>query len=171
MVRRQSPATARWWRCWRPAARPWTGSTRPLSPMAVSAQARPGSGPNIIRTITAPTCWTRTATSSAFAATILNSRRSDILDLAQIGAIAFGLHLVLGDETQRRRVDAVAQAAAIPGAIREHMAQMAVAVGGADLGADHAVRTVAQLVHHLGVDRLGEAGPAAAGFELVRRGK
>ena len=76
-----------------------------------------------------------------------------------------------GDEAQRSGVDAIAQAAAIARAIVEDVAEMAVAVGRADLGADHAVRDVAQFVDIGRLDRLREARPAAADFKLVGRGK
>ena len=75
------------------------------------------------------------------------------------------------DEAQRGRVDAVAQAAAVARAVGEHMAEMAVAVRRAHLGADHAVGGVAQLVDVGGLDRLGEARPAAAGIVLVGGGE
>src|SRR3546814_13795119 len=51
------------------------------------------------------------------------------------------------------------------------MAEVAVAMRRAHLGADHAMRAVLQLVHVGRHDRLGEAGPAAAGLELVGRGE
>ena len=44
-------------------------------------------------------------------------------------------------------------------------------MGRAHLGADHAVRRVAQFVDVGGLDGLGEARPATARFELVRRGE
>src|SRR5262249_54515963 len=52
--------------------------------------------------------------------------------------------VVAMDEAQRGGVDAVTQASTILGAIGEDMAEMAVAVGRADLRADHAVRSVAE---------------------------
>src|SRR3546814_5592351 len=51
------------------------------------------------------------------------------------------------------------------------MAEGAVAMRRAHLGADHAMRAFLQLVHVGRHDRLGEAGPAAAGLELVGRGE
>src|SRR5690606_13878603 len=80
---------------------------------------------------------------------------------------ALGLHVVAMDEAQRRRVDAVAQSAAIPRPVREHVPEMTVAVRRADLGANHAVAGVAPLVDVRGLDGLGEARPSAARFELV----
>ena len=71
------------------------------------------------------------------------------------------------NEAQRRRIDAVTQAAAIARAIFEDMAEMAVARSRAHFGAGHAMRHVAQLIHVRRLDRPGEARPAAAGFELV----
>src|SRR5690606_28271191 len=93
------------------------------------------------------------------------------LHLVQIRAVALLLHPLAGDEAQRRRVDAVSQAAALRGTIREHVAQVAVAVGRADLGADHAVAGVAQLAHVRRLQRPGEARPAAMRVELVAGGE
>src|SRR5690606_32554822 len=62
-------------------------------------------------------------------------------------------------------VDAVPQ----PGrrrAVGKHMAEVAVASRTADLGADHAVRGVAQLAHRVGGGRLEEARPTAMRAEL-----
>src|SRR5260221_2337773 len=71
------------------------------------------------------------------------------------------------NEPKRCRVNAVAQSAAILGAVRENVTQMAVAVGGAHLGA--ALPGVRTFMHVGGIKGLGEAGPAAAGVELVGR--
>src|SRR6185295_5035703 len=76
---------------------------------------------------------------------------------------------VLVHEPQRRRVDAVAQAAAIARTIVEDMSQMAVAVRRAYLGADHAMRIVVELLYVGGLDRLREAWPARAGVIFIRR--
>src|SRR5437588_5183541 len=65
-----------------------------------------------------------------------------LLHLVEIGAIAFGLHIVAVDEPQRGGIDAVTQAAAIPRAVGDDVAEMAVAVGRTYLRADHAVRAV-----------------------------
>jgi hypothetical protein len=62
-------------------------------------------------------------------------------------------------------------AAAIDGTIRENVAEMAVAVRRAHLGADHAVRGVAQLSDVGGLNRLGEARPAASRFVFVGGGE
>ena len=75
------------------------------------------------------------------------------------------------DEAQRRRVDAVAQAAAVARPVVEDVAEVAVGAARAHLGADHAVRAVAQLLDVRRLDRLGEARPAAARLELVGRGE
>ena len=88
-----------------------------------------------------------------------------LLDLGQILAIALGLHPVLGNEPQRRRVDAIAQPALILRPIREDMAQMAVAMLGPHLDADHAVADVA-MFGHVVRDGLGEGRPAAARIVL-----
>src|SRR5690606_4332331 len=89
------------------------------------------------------------------------------LHLVQVRAVALFLHPRAGNEAQRRRIDAVSQAAAVRWAIREHVAEMAVAVAGAHLGADHAVAGVAQFPDVRRLQRPGEAGPAAMRVELV----
>src|SRR5262249_11437405 len=94
---------------------------------------------------------------------------SDILHLVEIGAVALRRHPVARDEAKRSRVDAITQAPAILRPVIEDMAEMAVAECRAHLGADHAVGPVAQLLDVGRLDRLREAGPAAAGFVLVRR--
>src|SRR3546814_261892 len=68
-------------------------------------------------------------------------------------------------------MDAVSQPATVLRAVGEHMAEVAVAVHRAHLGADHAKGVVAPLFDVLRHDRLGEARPAAAGLELVARGE
>src|SRR5258708_2851876 len=73
------------------------------------------------------------------------------------------------DEAERCRVDAIAQPAAIRRAVGKDVAEMAVAMCRAHLGADHAERGVLQLVDVGRLDRLGEARPAAARFEFVGR--
>src|SRR3546814_11482896 len=95
----------------------------------------------------------------------------DTLHLVEIGAIALGLQSVAGNEAQGRGVDAVAKPAAVLRAIGEHMAEVAVAMRRAHLGADRATRAVLKLVHVGRHDRPGEAGPAAAGLDLGGRGK
>src|SRR5262245_13083788 len=87
--------------------------------------------------------------------------------LVQIGSIPLGLHLAAGNEAQRRGIDAVAQSAAVLGAVGKDMTQMAVAVRRAHLGA--AFPRIRALVHVVSIERLGEARPAAARVELVGR--
>ena len=53
----------------------------------------------------------------------------NLLNLIEIFAVALALHVVAMDEPERRGIDAVAQATAISGAIREDVAEVAVAVG------------------------------------------
>ena len=79
------------------------------------------------------------------------------------------LEVVEVDEPQRSGVDAVAQPAFGAGAVVEHVAEMAVAVRGAHLGADHQMAEVALLDDVGGLDRLGEARPAGTAVELVDR--
>ena len=74
------------------------------------------------------------------------------------------LHLLLL-ELERRRVDAVAHPGR-PRPVREHVAEVAAAVGAQHLGADHAVARVGLLVDRVLARRRGERGPAAAGVEL-----
>src|SRR5437773_12462269 len=71
---------------------------------------------------------------------------SDVLHLVQVGRIALGLHVVAMDEPKRRRVDAIAQSAAVLRPVRKYMAEMAVAVRRAHLGAGRSVRRVADFV-------------------------
>jgi hypothetical protein len=85
------------------------------------------------------------------------------------GSIALRRHVVAVDEAQRRGIDTIAQPTPIDGAVLEHMAEMAVAMGRAHFRPDHAKARVAQLAHIGRLDGLGEAGPAAAGFIFVRR--
>jgi hypothetical protein len=53
--------------------------------------------------------------------------------LIEISSVTLRFHIIAMDEAQRGGVDAVAQAAAILGAIGEDVAEMAVAMGRADL--------------------------------------
>ncbi|VTZ65365.1 hypothetical protein EMEDMD4_790389 [Sinorhizobium medicae] len=96
---------------------------------------------------------------------------SDILHLVDECAIAFGLHFLARNEAECGGIDAVTQPTPVLGTVWEHMAKMTVTMRGAYFGADHTVRAIPQLVDIRGYDRLREARPAAAGFELVRRGE
>src|SRR5262245_18378123 len=96
---------------------------------------------------------------------------ADVLHLVEIGAVALRFHAIAGDEPERRRIDAVAQAAAILRTFVENMTEVAVAEFRAYLRANHAVARVGQLLHMGMLDRLGETGPAAPGLELVRGGE
>uniref|UniRef100_A0A0N4Z7G3 PE-PGRS family protein n=1 Tax=Parastrongyloides trichosuri TaxID=131310 RepID=A0A0N4Z7G3_PARTI len=71
-------------------------------------------------------------------------------------------------EAQRDGVDAVAQTRGRR-PVREDVALMAVAAGAACLDAHHAVAVVAHGANMGRIDRLGEAGPAGAAFELGSR--
>src|SRR5262245_53555047 len=104
----------------------------------------------------------RTARSSFMAA---RSSFMAVLHLVQVTRVTLGLHVVAGNEAQRRGVDAVAQAAAVLGAVGKDMTQMAVAMRRAHLGA--AFPGIRALVHVGGVEGPREAGPAAARVELV----
>jgi hypothetical protein len=53
----------------------------------------------------------------------------NVLNLIEKFAVALALHVVAMDEPERSGIDAVAQAAAIGWAIREDVAEVAVAVG------------------------------------------
>ena len=53
----------------------------------------------------------------------------NLINLIEIFAVALALHVVAMDEPERRGIDAVAQATAISGAIREDVTEVAVAVG------------------------------------------
>src|SRR4051812_48323172 len=68
-------------------------------------------------------------------------------------------------QVERAGVDAVALAGR-PGAVREHVPQVAAAGAARHLGADHAVAAVLVHLDVRVLPRLGEAGPARAGLEL-----
>src|SRR5699024_4348077 len=70
-----------------------------------------------------------------------------------------------------RRVDAVAQAAPIRGAVREDVAEVAVAVPRTHFGALHAVAAIVVFIHAFAADGTGETGPAAAAVEFVAGGE
>src|SRR3954451_21097957 len=76
----------------------------------------------------------------------------------------------VGVQLQRRRVDAVAQAARVTRAVFEDVAEVAAAAPADDLRAGHPVRDVAPGLHRLGHRGLGERRPAGPRLELrVRR--
>ena len=81
-------------------------------------------------------------------------------DLVQILLVTLGCHIVPVYESQRRRVDAVTQAAAIRGAIVKDVAQMTIAVHRAHFDAGHAVSRIRQFSYVEGYDGLGETRPA-----------
>lgn len=53
----------------------------------------------------------------------------------------------------------------------EHVAEMAITSSATDLGPHHAVASVANSPHMLGIERSGEAGPSGSRFELIGRSK
>jgi hypothetical protein len=56
--------------------------------------------------------------------------------------VAFFLEVVIGNESKCSRVDAVTQAPVFDGAVVEDMAEMAVSLGGTNLGPNHPVTAV-----------------------------
>src|SRR5215471_6429906 len=96
-------------------------------------------------------------------------RTSNVFHLVKISAVALGLHVVAVDKPQRRRVDAVAQAAAVCRAVGKDVPEMAVAMRRSHLGADHAMRRVSQLAYVGRLDRLCEAWPTASRFIFIGR--
>ena len=72
-----------------------------------------------------------------------------------------------GDEDQGGTIDAVPHAGGCAEAVVEDVPEVAVAAGAAHLGADHAEGGVFVLGDRAFCDLLIEAGPAAAGVELV----
>src|SRR5689334_3797675 len=68
-------------------------------------------------------------------------------------------------EVDRDRVHAVAESARCLRSVRENVTEVGVAARAANLGADHAVRAVGDLLNGAG-NGLAEAGPAAAVIEL-----
>src|SRR5690606_32417498 len=69
-------------------------------------------------------------------------------------------------EAQAHRIDAVPLAGGLPGAIVEHMAKMAAAIGTEGLGAQHAVGSVPN-IFYCPFHGLVEGGPTAVALELV----
>src|SRR5690606_26801278 len=61
-------------------------------------------------------------------------RHSALLYLVQILAIPFGFHAVFGNETQRGRIDAIAQPTRFGRAIGKYMSQITVAMSATNLG-------------------------------------
>ncbi len=76
--------------------------------------------------------------------------------------------VVVGDEAQRRRVDAEALSAGT-GAVVEDVAEMDARLGVEDLGTHHAMADVTAQDDVAVVDRLRERGPSCARVELVIR--
>src|ERR1700678_1524359 len=94
-----------------------------------------------------------------------------ILKYFAIFAVACSFEFVERDETERRRVDAVAQPALVARAVIKQVAKMAVGVRRAHFGANHAVRGVGVFLHVFGLDRLGEARPPAMAVKFIERRK
>src|SRR5215831_19270072 len=86
-----------------------------------------------------------------------------------VAAVPLVFELIQRDEAQRRGIDAVAQAACFARAVRKDMAQMAIAMAGANFRPNHAVGGVFVLDHIFGFDRPGEAGPTTVTVEFVVR--
>jgi hypothetical protein len=86
---------------------------------------------------------------------------------SELIAITFGLHVIAVNEAQRSRVDAVAQTTTVSGTIGEHMSQMAVSMSRANLGANHTVTGITQLIDIQRLDRLSETGPSTTRLELI----
>jgi hypothetical protein len=81
-------------------------------------------------------------------------------------AVALLFQILDRDEAESCRVDAVAEAGR-GGAVGEDMAEVGVALGGAGLGANHAVGFVGDFLNIFFGERLGEAGPTGAGIEFI----
>src|SRR3546814_12853074 len=92
----------------------------------------------------------------------------NLLNLIEIFAVALALHVVAMNEPERRGIAAVAQATAIGRAIREHVAEVAVAVGCPNLGPAHPMGGVPQLVDVCGCVRLSETWPPEFGRASCR---
>src|SRR6478735_12567300 len=75
--------------------------------------------------------------------------------------------VILRLEVERGAVDAIAQPAPVVRTVGEHVAEVPLAARAGHLGADHAVRRVAELVDHAGLGPPGEARPARAAIVLV----
>ena len=78
-------------------------------------------------------------------------------------AVSLGFEVLVGDEPEGGRVDAVAQAAFLGRAVVEDMAEMTVPVGRANLGPDHPVAPIF-LLHDIvratsGTVKLGQPHP------------
>src|SRR6185436_2784070 len=99
---------------------------------------------------------------------VRRGRRGRLREEPGVLAVTFGLEAVCGDEAQRRRVDAVAQAGRSR-AVVEDVPEVRIAGAGPDLDTAHVVRGVALGRHVRLVDRLLEARPAGFRVELVER--
>src|SRR4051812_9322311 len=71
------------------------------------------------------------------------------------------------NEAEGRGVHAIPQTSLVSRSIRKQMAEMTVAVLGANLGADHSVRPLDVLDHVRGFEGLCEAGPTGAAVEFI----
>src|SRR3989449_7925497 len=96
---------------------------------------------------------------------ILRYRR---LEQREIPAVPLRLQAVDRNESQGRRVHAVAQSRWW-GTVVEHVAQMRVGVGRADFRAHREERPIDALADIARLERFGEARPPRAGLELVER--
>jgi hypothetical protein len=97
----------------------------------------------------------------------------NLLNLIEIFAVALAPHVVAMDEPERRGIDAVAQATAINRAVREEVAEVAVAVSRPNLGPDHPVRGVPQLIdvaETIGLVKLGHLQPDSNLSDDAKRG-
>src|SRR6185312_4896584 len=82
-------------------------------------------------------------------------------NIEQLGvvAVALALELIEGNETQRCRVDAIAQSASLRWSVRKDMAKVTVSMSGAHLGPSHAVTGISVLYNIFELNRLCEARP------------
>ena len=96
-------------------------------------------------------------------------RRCGLFHFAFQRAVACRIHLFQRDEFQARAVDAVAQSAFVLRTVGEDVSQVRIGGMAAHFGAAHVVAEIVVFGNGGGINRVGEARPAAAGIEFVGR--
>ena len=91
-----------------------------------------------------------------------------LLQEGNVSSIPLGFHVLFRNEFQGSAVDAVAQAAAFFGTVREDVAQVGISCLAADFCAVHTVGKVLFFLNQVFLDGTAEAGPSAAGIKFIR---
>src|SRR5581483_8627119 len=87
----------------------------------------------------------------------------------KIFSVTSFFHLVERNKFQRRRIDAIAQAALVARAIIKNVSKMRIGSFRTDFRAHHAEGSIRVLNNFFVFDRFGKTWPAAAGIEFVQR--